>query len=100
MQSGHSGHPIRPRLAIPFRRHLLGLRPEFYRTPARNVAYAKPGVIPPAKRERLARYGHADIHADHPGLRVFHHMACNTAALREDAGGVSVRRGVLDLERL
>src|SRR6266487_4384677 len=52
----YSRHPVRAVLAIPFRRHLLGTRPELNRSATRDVANTKPRFIPPTERERLPRH--------------------------------------------
>src|ERR1700719_680985 len=58
-----SRHPVRARFLVPFRGHLLRLRPEFDRAAPGDIADAELGVVPAAKRERLARNRDADIDA-------------------------------------
>src|SRR5687768_8084428 len=95
-----SRHPVRSCFLIPFRGHLLGLRPELDRSAAGNVAHSEFRVIPATKREWLARHRNADVYADHAGARVLHDVACSSTALGEYRRRVSVRGCVFHLERL
>src|SRR5438270_12449500 len=60
-----SRHPVHARFFVPFRRHLLRLRPELDRAAAGDVADAELRFVPAAEAEWLAWHGDTDVHADH-----------------------------------
>src|SRR5512143_350056 len=94
--AGSLRHPVRSRLALPFCRHLLRLRPELDRSTAGDVAHAEARFVPSAERERLTRNRHADVHAYHARARALHYVSSNAAALGEHRRRVAVRRRVLN----
>src|SRR3984893_14773770 len=71
---GQSGHPVGSRFLVPFRRHLLCLRPEFDRAAPSDIADPELGVVPAAERKRLTRNGDADVDSPHHCASVLPHV--------------------------